>query len=105
MAQLEHIEVIEKRFWSAVEMLWVNSNYARSAILLIPLQVLQEQFNVFMTSVLNQMAALIRQNTHIAQTRVPSTALDEWSVACVNIYSSIVVFMATIRASMLLEAV
>ena len=82
MVQLEHIEAIEKRLWGAVEMLGVNSNYARSAILLIPLQVLQEQFNVSMTSVLSKR-----------------------SIRCAIIYVSMVVFMSTIRASMLLEAI
>lgn len=27
MAQLEHIEAIEKRLWNAAETLWANSNY------------------------------------------------------------------------------
>ena len=28
MAQLEHIEAIERRLWSAADTLWANSNFA-----------------------------------------------------------------------------
>jgi type I restriction enzyme S subunit len=46
-----------------------NAKVLGSAILLIPPQVLQEQFSVSVTPVLNQRDALVRQNTRLAQAR------------------------------------
>jgi type I restriction enzyme M protein len=36
MSQLEHIEAIETRLWSAADNLRANSNYARNGFILSP---------------------------------------------------------------------
>lgn len=79
MAQLEHIEAIEKRLWSAADNLRgilpkdeyqkLDNEVLGSAALLIPPKILQEQFSDSISVIFCQRDMLLRHNSRLGKAR------------------------------------